>query len=169
MPVCPEHKEGALDLFFCFLYLIWILLNARVTPEVLWIGLAVTGLIALFSGKTLGYSFRRDFRLFRLLPGALGCLLFLLGQVIISAWRVMRLVWKPGPGPVSAVASFRPAAHTRAGRVILADSITLTPGTITLESEEGTLTVHCLEEGAAQSLSSCPMDQKIRRLEESRP
>ena len=151
-------------MLFCGLYLLWILLNARVTAEILILGLPVAGAVYLLSVKALSLSPRRDFARLRRLPAAAGYLCFLFGQVVVSALRVVRLIWSPGK-PVSAVASFDPELRTEAGRVILADSITLTPGTITLEAEDGRFLVHCLEASSADSVGRDTMRDRAARLE----
>ena len=61
--------------------------------------------------------------------------------------------------------TFRTDIHTEFGRFLLANSITLTPGTITIRVEGNELTVHCLD-GAMLDLSENGVFQRwIRRLE----
>jgi len=52
--------------------------------------------------------------------------------------------------------------------VIYANSITLTPGTVTLDLEEGHVTVHALTREGAQALASGEMDGRVTALEEGR-
>ena len=49
--------------------------------------------------------------------------------------------------------------------MIYANSITLTPGTITLDLRDGTLLVHALTDDTADGLKSGEMDAKVHRLE----
>ena len=53
-------------------------------------------------------------------------------------------------------------------RVLLANAITLTPGTITLHMEGDALTVHCLNLQDADSLENSSMERKIAKLEGSK-
>ena len=147
------------------LYLFWLLLNARVTPEILLLGLPVTAAVVFLCARVTGYSLRKDLRLLRRLPAVLAFSARLLGEVLRAALRVARLIWTPGT-PVSAVAEVRPPLKTRAARVLLADAITLTPGTITLELEDGTLLVHCLEKASGEDLASGSLARRVRALEE---
>jgi multicomponent Na+:H+ antiporter subunit E len=49
--------------------------------------------------------------------------------------------------------------------MILANSITLTPGTITLDCRGDELTVHCLTEEMAEGLEETIFEKKLKRIE----
>ena len=51
------------------------------------------------------------------------------------------------------------------GQVVYANSITLTPGTITLDVRDGELLIHALTENAADGVLSGDMDRKVTKLE----
>ena len=147
------------------LYLLWLVLNARITWEILLMGIPVAGLVWFLSLKLFSAAPAEDFRRLRRLPSLLAYLFFLLREVIVSALRILRLIWSPGR-PDSAIAEFTPALKTDSARMLLAASITLTPGTITLETEEGHFSVHCLEASSAESLPESAMLRKIQKLED---
>lgn len=149
------------------LYALWIVLNGRITAEILLIGIPVACLIWLFSIFVAGLSPRKDFARFKKLPRAFLYLCWLWKEVMRSALRVIRLIWSPSR-PESVIAEFDPPLRTKTGRVILADSITLTPGTITLDAAEGPLRVHCLERASADTLGADRMTEKVKSLEDSR-
>jgi multicomponent Na+:H+ antiporter subunit E len=48
---------------------------------------------------------------------------------------------------------------------MFANSITLTPGTVTLEVEEGSLRVHALTRAAAEGLATGEMDRRVTAVE----
>jgi multicomponent Na+:H+ antiporter subunit E len=54
---------------------------------------------------------------------------------------------------------------TAAGKVLYANSITLTPGTITLDVQGSTILVHALTEASAQGVENGEMDRRVSRLE----
>ncbi len=54
---------------------------------------------------------------------------------------------------------------TELGRVILANSITLTPGTVTINVDGRDLTIHALSEAAASTQALAEMDRRVTRLE----
>ncbi len=54
---------------------------------------------------------------------------------------------------------------TEMGQVIYGNSITLTPGTITVDIEDGELLVHALSQSGADGLHEGEMDRRITALE----
>jgi len=82
-------------LFFLSLYLLWIVLNGRITWEIVLFGLPAAGLVCLFAVAAFHYSPRKDFRRLTLLPRYFGYLLFLWKEVLVSALRVMRRQTRP--------------------------------------------------------------------------
>lgn len=61
----------------------------------------------------------------------------------------------------------RVPAHQRGegARVLHANSITLTPGTISLAVRDDFIIVHAIDDAAAQGVLEGSMDQKVRKLE----
>ena len=51
-------------------------------------------------------------------------------------------------------------------KVLLGNSITLTPGTITVDVREDRFLVHCLDSDFARGLTDSAMEKRILRLEE---
>ena len=59
----------------------------------------------------------------------------------------------------------RAGQRTDVGRVIYANSITLTPGTVTIDTEGDHITVHALTEEAAEGVRTGEMDRRVARVE----
>ncbi len=150
-----------------FLFLMWIVLLGGISAEILLTGALAAGAVWFLTLRALRLSPGWDFRLFLRLPRIAVFLFLLWKEVLLSALRVMRLIWSPRR-PVSAEAEFDPEISTLPGRVLLADAITLTPGTITVEAGEDRFLVHCLEKTAAGSLPPARITRMIQRLEGSR-
>ena len=147
-----------------FLYALWIAFNARVTADVALAGIPAAALVYLFCLKCMGLSVRKDFLLLRRLPALLSFLASLLRRVILSALRVMRLIWTPRTVEPQLL-RYDPGLRTSAGRILWADSITLTPGTITVVLESGGFAIHCLDVTTGEGLWQNPVLRKIRSLE----
>ena len=147
-----------------FLYALWIVFNARVSADVALVGLPVAALIYLFCLKCLDWSVRKDFLLLRRLPAILSFLLSLVLAVLRSALHVICLVWS-FRAPEPQLLHFDPELRSFAGRVLWADSITLTPGTITVEAGPGIFAVHCLDVSTGEGILENPVLRKIRHLE----
>ena len=57
---------------------------------------------------------------------------------------------------------------THLGQVIYANSITLTPGTVSVETDEGTIDVHALTRETAEDVRSGTMDRRVTDIEGER-
>jgi multicomponent Na+:H+ antiporter subunit E len=77
------------------------------------------------------------------------------------AWRVLHPKLTIAPRVFKVKASQK----SELGRVIYANSITLTPGTVSLDVEDDTITVHALTEKSASSLQTGEMDRRVTALE----
>ena len=78
---------------------------------------------------------------------------------------VMKLVYTRGRNMKPLLVFYDSPVHTEGGRAVLANSITLTPGTVTVDiQEDGTYSVHALTEGAKAGLLDGTMQGKVARL-----
>ena len=151
---------------FFVLFAFWLLLNGRWTAEIALTGAAVCGLVYLFLWKYLGYSPRKEWQAARRLPGLAVYALWLVGQIFASAAATIRLIWSPRLIAEPRLVAFRSRLKTRAGRTLLANSITLTPGTITADQTGDRFLVHCLDSDFAEGLADSEMEKRILRIEE---
>ena len=151
---------------FFVLFAFWLLLNGRWTAEIALTGAAVCGLVYLFLWKYLGYSPRKEWQAARRLPGLAAYALWLVGQIFASAAATIRLIWSPRLIAEPRLVAFRSRLKTRAGRTLLANSITLTPGTITADQTGDRFLVHCLDSDFAEGLADSEMEKRILRIEE---
>jgi len=100
-----------------------------------------------------------------LLPGLIRYVPWLIGQVIRSNLDVARRIVSPELPIHPSVVKVDATHHTEVGRVTYANSITLTPGTISLDVSAETIEVHALTEDAANDLMSGEMARRVQRAE----
>ena len=125
---------------FFLLFGFWVLLNGSWTLEIALIGLVVSAALYAFIVKFMGYSPKKEWAIVRRLPRIIGYFLYLVKEVFLSAWATIKLVWSPKLVVEPEITSFHTHVRTLPGKVVLANSITMTPGTITVdvaEDEEG--------------------------------
>lgn len=92
-------------------------------------------------------------------------ILWLLKELVISNLDVTRRIWL-GPKSIDPQIKTLPLPQkSPLGQVIYANSITLTPGTITVELDEETLKVHALTKEGIESLETGDMANKVNNLE----
>ncbi len=100
-----------------------------------------------------------------LLPGLIRYVPWLIVQVIRSNLDVARRIVSPKLPIHPSVIYVEASRHTEVGRVTYANSITLTPGTISLDVSAETIEVHALTEDAANDLISGEMSHRVHRAE----
>ena len=134
-----------------FLFLFWIILNGKATIEIVVIGAVISAALTVFSRRVLHTSSQAEVRFLRRLPGIFCYLFYLVGQIILSNLQVIRLILSPGEGRPKLV-WFRAPLKEEGSRLTLANSITLTPGTVTVSLGEDTICVYALRRSASELL-----------------
>lgn len=86
-------------------------------------------------------------------------------QVLVSGARVMRLVWTPRLRLDPKVGTTSVRDLSVLGQVIYANSITLTPGTLSLRVADDGIEVHALEASGLRDLDEGAMVQRVRGME----
>jgi multicomponent Na+:H+ antiporter subunit E len=90
--------------------------------------------------------------------------IWLVWQIVLANLHVARRVLNPD-GLRPAVIRVPATQRTPVGRVTYANSVTLTPGTVSLELTPDTLTVHALDAHSADGLREGAMARRINWLE----
>jgi len=144
---------------------LWVALWGEVSPGNIVGGLAVAiGVLAV--ARPVGVT-GLEGTFFRPLA-ALHYLLYFLRELVKSSLVVAWEIITPRSQINRAIIAV-PMHTTSAGVVtLLANSITLTPGTVTLVIEDGEFVVHALSREAAASLETGVMARKIRAVEGKR-
>lgn len=147
------------------LFLLWIAFNGRVTPEVLLIGAVITLVLYFFCAKFLGYRLRHELRALRMVPHALAYAFLLMFEIGKASLLMIRIVLNPKRKVKPRFVTFDTPLKTSAAQIVLANSITLTPGTISVYCEGNKLTVHCLDSVFAGGIENLAFQQRLLRLE----
>ena len=90
---------------------------------------------------------------------------WLFREILTSSWHVTKIIWNPylkiKPRIIEVQADFNPSSPEI---VVFANSITLTPGTYTVDIEGNKLMVHALTTGNIRDLTSGDMQKRIQNL-----
>lgn len=146
------------------LFLLWLLLNGRVTLEIVLIGAGVTALLMTFMTRFLDWSAKRERDFIRVMPLFLLYLLNLLWETIKAAATVLIVALTPSLHPEPVLVEFRSGLPREYQNVILANSITLTPGTITVFQEGDRFLVHALRREYAEGLNRSSFVLLLRKF-----
>lgn len=156
--------QYAIAVFLLFAF--WVLLSGHFTAFLLASGLASAIAVVAFS-RRMAVIEPRGFPV-ELGPAALLYWPWLLKEIVKSAWDVSKIILHPRLPIAPTWLRVRASQRTVIGRVTYANSITLTPGTITIEAEGEEFLVHALTREGAEGLATGDMDRRVSRFEGSR-
>ena len=151
---------------FLFLFALWIVFNGRVTVETVLLGLLFAAAIFAFLCRFMDYSLEKDRKAVRLVPLVVRYFFVLVAEIVKSTFTACRFIVSPTLPHDPLLYKFRTPLATDVARVTLANSITLTPGTITVSLDDGVYTVHCLDKSMAEGIESSRFVQLLLRMEE---
>ena len=150
-------------------YGVWLLLSGVYTPFLLTLGLVCTA-FAVFFALRMRLLDEEGVPLAQLnLLAVLTYLPWLVLEVVKSALTVARIVLSPKMPISPTVARVRGIPRTDLGKFILANSITLTPGTVTLMVFKDHLEVHALDEASLEGFEDAAMNRRVAALERGVP
>jgi multicomponent Na+:H+ antiporter subunit E len=148
---------------FLALYLFWLVLSGYFTAFLMSAGAACAVAVVWFARRmdvidAEGHPVQLGWRI-------VAYWVWLSKEIVKSAWDVSRIIVNPRLPISPTLVSFRPSQKTTVGLVIHANSITLTPGTITIEAGPGEFLVHALTRAGAEGTTSGDMDRRVSACE----
>ena len=146
------------------LFLLWIIWNGKLSVEILLFGVLLTALAFLFAIKVLGYSLASERRFWRNLPLFLLYTVNLIREIFKAALAVALLALDAKGKPDPVIVEFYSGLPTDFQNVLLANSITLTPGTYTLFQDKDHFVVHCLRREYAEGMDSSSFVELLRKM-----
>lgn len=151
---------------FLLFFTVWLILNGKVTVEICIFGAIISAALFYFMCRFMEYSLRKEFLLFRLIPLFVRYFWVLVEEIVKANMAVLRLIVSPEIQPEPAFVYFDTDLKTDLAKVILADSITLTPGTITVSVEENRFCIHCLDREFAEGMEESVFVVLLKEMEE---
>lgn len=144
------------------LFAFWLALSGHYTAFLVTLG-ALSAVLCTFLAIRL--RILDDAHAVHLLPRALTYWPWLVWEVLKSAWGVTRIVLHPRLPISPTLFTVKPGQKTPVGIATYANSITLTPGTLTVSLENGMFLVHAISREGADDLETGRMDARVRRFE----
>ena len=151
---------------YILLFLFWLLLNGKLTAEVVGLGLVIVALMAALEWSLFHYSPAQELRVLRKVPVFCAYLPVLVWEILKAGLVVGRDILFRRYRLTPTLVTFRADLNTDFGRFLLANSITLTPGTITVQVEGDKLTVHCLDKSMLDTTPDGTFQRWIRKMED---
>ncbi|MEE4245636.1 MAG: Na+/H+ antiporter subunit E [Kangiellaceae bacterium] len=144
-------------LFVIALFIFWLVLSASLNPAHLIVGVLAAVLVVWISPKS-----DRNKRLSLLSVIAYGTWLFI--KVMKSGIHVCKLILHPKLPIKPQMFEHKTELQSNEELTVLGNSITLTPGTITIEVEPGKLVVHALDEESKGDIESGVLERKAKGM-----
>lgn len=151
---------------FVLFFVIWVIFNGQLTTEIAAFGVVIAGFMYFFLCKFLGYRPKYDLFFLKKSPLLIQYTVILVIEIIKANLAVFRLIYTAEYELEPALVHFRADLRSTFARVLLANSITLTPGTITVSLKENVYTVHCLDKELAEGISSSVFVKLLQKIEQ---
>lgn len=151
---------------FLLLLAVWLLWSGLYKPLLIGLGVFSCMLCVWITQRMRDVDTER----FRLAPmvRALGYFPWLIKEIAVANWQVIRLILAPRPVIRPVMINLQSSQASELGRVVYGNSITLTPGTLTVDVDGSRLTVHALTRAGAEQLEGGEMNARVTALEGGR-
>ena len=146
------------------MFIFWILLSGEFTFILITSGVVASLIVAylshdIFIGKAdLKTETGRVFKFIVYIP-------WLLWEIILANVEIAYLVLSPKPLVDPQIVRFKNDLKTDLGIVTLAHSITLTPGTVTVDANREEFVIHAIWQKSAEGIISGEMQRKVKKIE----
>lgn len=148
---------------FIALFLFWVVLSGFFTPFLLGAGVLSALAVTYFAVRMDVVD--HEGHPIHLGIGAITYWPWLVKEMAKSAWGVSKIILDPKLPISPTMVKFAPGQHTVVGLVTHANSITLTPATISVEVAPGEFVVHGLTRESAMACIDSEMDRRVRQFE----
>lgn len=150
-----KHMTGLLF----FLALLWWVLSGYTKPLLISLGIVSVLFVAFISHRMdvvdeESHPLHLSLKLVRYW-------LYLLWQIVLSNVTMVATILSPNPDINPRIISVRINQRSELGKVVLGNSVTLTPGTVTLQIEGDLIEVHALNDESAQGVEQGTFDQRV--------
>lgn len=155
---------------YLIFFLIWIIFNGQFTLEIAAFGVVIAGLMYWFICRFLDYRPGTDLILGKKFFQIIHYVFVLVTEIIKANFAVIKMIMSSRYEIEPAVVRFKADLKTTPARIMLANSITLTPGTITVSLDEDEYVVHCLDKSLAEGINRSifvTLLQKIERVDKN--
>lgn len=152
-------------MLFLLFVAMWIVFNGRFTIEILIFGIVISAALYLFVWKIMGFGPKQEKELLRKFPKMVryGWLVFV--EIIKANWGVLKIVLNPKSKIEPKMVYFKTDLKKETTKVALANSITITPGTITVNISDDVVCVHALDASMADGIDECDFVVRLREME----
>ncbi len=148
------------------LFVFWMLMSGMFTPFLLGLGVASVVAVVLLA-RRMEVADREGHPAQLRVMAVLTYWLWLYREIWRSGLQVARIILDPRLPISPTLVRFQPSQQTAIGLATHANSITLTPGTITVQANHHEFLVHALTRDGAAGVVESEMNRRVREFEGS--
>lgn len=152
---------------FFILFLLWVIFNGRVTLEIVIFGVVLSFFLTMFIKK---FFYKEESSSKHFLRNSLllvEYIFILIMEIVKANISVFSLILKKDLEFDPCFCYFKTDLKEEKHRILLANSITLTPGTITVDlNKNGEYKVHCLEKSFSDGINNSIFVKMLKKMEE---
>jgi len=147
------------------LFVLWLLLSGIYNPLIIWLGV-VSSLVAAFIVRRMGAATESNHLEIHLKPFAtIGYWVWLMFEIAKANWAVTKIILSPDMRLNRHLFKVPSTQKTDLGQTIFANSITLTPGTISVDIDDHGILVHAVFYGGGDLDALANMDARVTAIE----
>jgi len=155
---------GELHMYLLFL-LAWIVFNGNITLEILIFGVIIAAVMLAFMCKFMDYSLKKEANVYKKSIWFLAYVVLLIREIVKANLAIIPRILTIEEEMDPVIVKFRTSLKSDFTRMLLANSITLTPGTITVSLEEDEYTIHCLDTSLVEGLENSDFEKALKKLD----
>ena len=149
------------------LFILWVIFNGKITTEIVVLGIIFSLLVTVFSQKFFYHESRGTKRVVKETLMTIMYFGVLIIEILKANFAVLSIMLSKEIEIEPCFCYFKTDLKNPIHRILLANSITLTPGTITVElSDKGVYKVHCLDKSFAPGMDDSIFVKMLRKMEE---
>lgn len=146
-------------------FILWVIFNGKFTLEIAVFGVIVAAALFAFTCRFTDYGIAKEKKLCKNFFRIIHYIIVLIIEIVKANLAVIRLILSEREEPEPQLVKFTADLKTPIGRSLLANAITLTPGTITVLLEDNNYTVHCLDKDFAEGIDESEFVDILKKCE----
>ena len=149
-------------LFFLF----WIILNSRLTVEVVAIGVFVSAIMTLFTYRLIGLRFKEELKIWAKAGHLFFYLIALLLEIVKANLQMIKIILSPTLQIQPQILYFNSPVKLNFSKIVMTYSIMLTPGTVIFELRGDRFGIHAIDPAMGMGINNSKLVQRLKRIEE---
>lgn len=151
---------------YVLFFLAWIIFNGNITVEIVSFGVVIASVMFVFMCKFMDYSIKKEINVYKKSIWFLVYVVILLREIVKANLAIIPKILTVEEEMEPCLVKFKTGLKSDFTKMLLANSITLTPGTITVSLKGDEYTIHCLDSSLAEGLENSDFEKALVKLDE---